>query len=210
MPWKAQQFPPSTRPHLQSPLRPPGSADKCLMRATNHALTRPHLQSRLEGVAHCACAAAYGYVRCTAGALAGIAASNQGELHATRVGPAHRYRDSRHRSGASPAASVAGVPAGRPLLRSSIAGELGGAAQIRGRRLRIAGSACSTLSVLQLHGSMHSQAQPITTKSRSTLDQNSRSRSIGIRTISGNHDRGAHQPRTRCEAQAVRSVGQFA
>jgi hypothetical protein len=52
-----------------------------------------------------------------------------------------------------PAASAGDARADKPPACSSAAAESGDAAEMPGRRLRIAGSACST-SVHQLHGSM--------------------------------------------------------
>jgi len=149
---KVQQFQPSTRPHLQSPPRPRPSDDKCLKQERNHALTRPHLQSRVRAPVRCARAAAHGCARCIADAFADTRANSRGALRATRGGPAHRYRDSRHRGGAWPAASAAGARADTTISRSSIGRELENAAEMSPRRLH---TVCFAWNTLRTRTSVH-------------------------------------------------------
>jgi hypothetical protein len=123
---------------------PPERADKCLTERGFPPLTHPSLQTlrRPPRAADRVGAAGqpYGCSRSIVGGCAGTRASSRDGFAPTHAGPAPGSRDSRHRSGASPVATVAVVHAGRRQHRNNVAVELATAAGMLGRRPHSAGS----------------------------------------------------------------------
>jgi hypothetical protein len=118
-------------------------------------LTRPSLQTlqRSPRAAGRVAAAAqpYGCSRSIVGGCAGTRASSRDGFAPTHAAPAPGSRDSRHRSRASPVATVAVVHAGRRQHRNNVAVELANAAGMLGRRPHIAGSPLMHLRAHDLH-----------------------------------------------------------
>jgi len=117
---KARRFLPSTRPSLQAPRPPPGSAGKCLTAQANHALTRSSLQARVRAAAgRRAAVAGRGCARGTRDACGDTRASNRDGARPRRAGPGPGSPGRRDpRVGASSATAV-DARAGSPTMSSS-------------------------------------------------------------------------------------------